>query len=472
VVQEVVNRGDWASGNSLSVILKGTGSAWGRKFVRSYNGSAANAPKLVITYTAPGGSAGGAILAAAPENEQASVQLARLSDAASRRGVGDAPVIAARALLDPPPVTEIVTKTYYYAGSSLIAMRVLTGTTENTLYYLHSDHLGSTSLTTSDTGAVLARQYYYPYGGVRSGDGLPTDIGFTGQRAESSGLGSLMFFRARYYSPLVGRFVSADTLVPGAYNPQSLNRYSYVLGNPTNYTDPSGHDPLDAEWERLFREQHGRKPTDRDRQDRLFSLTYRGSGPDGAWTDDDWEWYTNNRDPLWAGKKFWRNDDQSPGLDRFIAHVGILASYYTDDERDQFVRAFALLYAGIPYSCSWQRAAVSIGIGSRPLGGGLREGMDSWHVDYMDSAVLAQDQTHHYAGLFFLGYFSGKTVGRAINRGRDSSFRVNDGSLSTNMGDINLGNLAVDQAVKFRNMSPSQLATDLLPALRKGFPPK
>ena len=237
VVQEVVDRGDWASGNSLSIILKGTGSAWGRKFVRSYNGSAANAPKLVITYTAPGGSAGGAVRAAAPETEQSSVQLARFDT--EPRVAGDAPVMAALALLD-PPATDIVTRTYYYAGASLIAMRVLTGTTGNTLYYLHTDHLGSTSLTTDVNGAVVARQYYYPYGEVRAGDDLPTDIGFTGQRAES-GLGSLMYFRARMYSPLIGRFLSADSIVPEPGNPQSLNRYSYVINNPLKLTDPSGH---------------------------------------------------------------------------------------------------------------------------------------------------------------------------------------------------------------------------------------
>ena len=50
VIQEVVNRPDWQSGNSLSVILKGTGGAWSRKFVNSYEASASIAPKLVVTY--------------------------------------------------------------------------------------------------------------------------------------------------------------------------------------------------------------------------------------------------------------------------------------------------------------------------------------------------------------------------------------------------------------------------------------
>ena len=50
-VQEVVDRNDWSAGNALAIILNGTGGQWGRKFVTSYNGSPANAPRLVIEYT-------------------------------------------------------------------------------------------------------------------------------------------------------------------------------------------------------------------------------------------------------------------------------------------------------------------------------------------------------------------------------------------------------------------------------------
>jgi hypothetical protein len=50
VVQEVVNRADWQSGNALSLVLKGSGGTWARKFVTSYEGSAANAPRLTVTW--------------------------------------------------------------------------------------------------------------------------------------------------------------------------------------------------------------------------------------------------------------------------------------------------------------------------------------------------------------------------------------------------------------------------------------
>ncbi|HET7090852.1 MAG TPA: hypothetical protein VFL17_19650, partial [Anaerolineae bacterium] len=50
--------------------------------------------------------------------------------------------------------TQRITRTYYSAGAQLVAMRVVTSTGGNALYYLHSDHLGSTSLTTNSSGGV------------------------------------------------------------------------------------------------------------------------------------------------------------------------------------------------------------------------------------------------------------------------------------------------------------------------------
>ena len=71
---------------------------------------------------------------------------------------------------------------------------------------------------------------------------MPTDFTFTGQRAEA-GLG-LLDYRARFYDPVLGRFVSADTVVPNPGNPQDLNRYAYVRNNPVLYVDNDGHFPI------------------------------------------------------------------------------------------------------------------------------------------------------------------------------------------------------------------------------------
>jgi len=50
-----------------------------------------------------------------------------------------------------------------------------------------------------------------------------------------------MYYRARYYHPALGRFVSADAIVPNPQNPADFNRYSYVRNNALRYTDPTGH---------------------------------------------------------------------------------------------------------------------------------------------------------------------------------------------------------------------------------------
>jgi hypothetical protein len=79
-----------------------------------------------------------------------------------------------------------------------------------TLYFLHGDALHSTSLVTNNSGAVHSSQTYCAYGRKRSGtttftcgsgNSLPTDHTFTGQKLDGSGL---QYFNARYYDPQLG----------------------------------------------------------------------------------------------------------------------------------------------------------------------------------------------------------------------------------------------------------------------------
>lgn len=112
-----------------------------------------------------------------------------------------------------------------------------------------SDHLGSVVALMKFDGALEtgSQAEYEPFGAFR---GTPpatnpgkTDQGFTGHRHNNTGtydLG-LVYMNARYYLPEVGRFISPDSLVPDPSNPQSYNRYSYVLNSPVNSTDPTGH---------------------------------------------------------------------------------------------------------------------------------------------------------------------------------------------------------------------------------------
>jgi GH24 family phage-related lysozyme (muramidase) len=58
-----------------------------------------------------------------------------------------------------------------------------------------------------------------------------------------------MDYRSRWYDPELGRFISPDTIIPNAANPQSWNRYAYVLNSPIRYNDPSGHKACDEQDE-------------------------------------------------------------------------------------------------------------------------------------------------------------------------------------------------------------------------------
>ncbi|MFZ2360343.1 MAG: RHS repeat-associated core domain-containing protein [Anaerolineae bacterium] len=124
---------------------------------------------------------------------------------------------------------------YYYAGAVRVALR-----TGGNTFYLLNDHLTSTAITTNSSGVRQTELRYFAYGGTRyDAGGQLTIYRYTGQRVEA-GTG-LYDYGARWYDPTIGRFLSADSIVPNPGDSQALNRYAYVNGNPLKYTDPSGH---------------------------------------------------------------------------------------------------------------------------------------------------------------------------------------------------------------------------------------
>ena len=70
---------------------------------------------------------------------------------------------------------------------------------------------------------------------------MSQSYGYTGEWYE--GYIGLLHLRARWLMPYLNQFISPDPIIPDYFNPQSLNRYSYVLNNPVNLTDPTGLTP-------------------------------------------------------------------------------------------------------------------------------------------------------------------------------------------------------------------------------------
>ncbi len=124
---------------------------------------------------------------------------------------------------------------YYSLGGQKVAMR-----TNGVLTWLVTDHLGSTNVTANADGSLQSEMRYRAFGETRYTNGItPTDYRYTGQLQQAEV--GLYFYNARWYDPQLGRFIQADTLIPGAGNSKPYDRYSYVLNNPINFNDPSGH---------------------------------------------------------------------------------------------------------------------------------------------------------------------------------------------------------------------------------------
>jgi RHS repeat-associated protein len=137
--------------------------------------------------------------------------------------------------------SSTITKSYYYFGSRRVAVDTVTDGA-SVLVFLAGDQLGSTSIALNSDQSTRAKQTYRPYGAVyapHQEGALPTDYEFTGQRHEEPG--DLYQMGARWYDPFINRWVQPDTIIPDWYDPQSLNRYTYVSNNPLKNTDPTGH---------------------------------------------------------------------------------------------------------------------------------------------------------------------------------------------------------------------------------------
>jgi RHS repeat-associated protein len=144
-----------------------------------------------------------------------------------------------------------VQRTNYSLAGQAIGLRIVGSPDgDNGLYYMHTDHLGSTSTLSilKDDGTAPyvpdSRALYEPFGDYRlEPTGEYTDRGYTGHLGNNSGSNDigLIYMNARFFVPSVARFASADTIVPDMSNPQAFNRYSYVANNPLKYIDPSGH---------------------------------------------------------------------------------------------------------------------------------------------------------------------------------------------------------------------------------------
>lgn len=170
-------------------------------------------------------------------------------------------------------------------GIDEVFARTAAGGNENFV----TDGLGSTVALTDAAGAVQTSYTYEAYGkAAKSGTATTNSQTYTGREDDGTGL---YYYRARYYNPIISRFVSEDPIGLGG----GINVYAYVGGNPLSWIDPSGLGALPGDPSGLG-PQWSQDPSHRD--------------PNGSrWRDrngNSLDWHpAQPRKPGWRGRDHW-----------------------------------------------------------------------------------------------------------------------------------------------------------------------
>jgi RHS repeat-associated protein len=154
-----------------------------------------------------------------------------------------------------------VTHTYVYDGADIVAEQVTGSTTATYRYvhgagvdeplareaatsgdvlYYHADHLGTVRFLTDAAGAVARSYQYDAWGNITAETGAPVngvEYAFTGREWDRET--GLYYYRARYYDPKAGRFISEDPIGLAG----GINLYEYAASRPTVLGDPAGLEP-------------------------------------------------------------------------------------------------------------------------------------------------------------------------------------------------------------------------------------
>ncbi|MDP3574133.1 MAG: FG-GAP-like repeat-containing protein [Archangium sp.] len=128
---------------------------------------------------------------------------------------------------------------FYKIGDRVIAER-----NGSRVEWLHRDLVSSTRAISDASGAIARRFDYEPFGREYQSTGQRPTLGYRADHYDEET--GLVLLGARYYHPEIGRFISADSVIPDIENTQAHDRYAYAYNSPIGLVDPSGHVPKAA----------------------------------------------------------------------------------------------------------------------------------------------------------------------------------------------------------------------------------
>jgi RHS repeat-associated protein len=170
----------------------------------------------------------------------------------------------------------------------------------NTMSYYQADGLGSVTSLSDSKGNLVSTYEYDSFGNLLASTGsIPNPFRFTGREFDAET--HLYFYRARYYDPSIGRFISEDPIQFGG----GINFYRYAFNNPINFIDPWG-----LIWVTAGHDYHGVKNWGRWYLNRWGSQIGKGMDPTFPGADPE-ELVGLERDVL----QEWRPDPDNPCKD-------------------------------------------------------------------------------------------------------------------------------------------------------------
>ena len=135
--------------------------------------------------------------------------------------------------------------TSYHLGAGIEAFQ-----RDSKTYYYHQDEQLNTTLISDEERKLRNHYQYDAFGaGLEAVEALPNRIRYTGQQYDEQT--GQYYLRARYYNPILGRFMQEDV-----YHGDGLNLFTYCANNPVIYYDPSGYVLSQADLNKILRDSN------------------------------------------------------------------------------------------------------------------------------------------------------------------------------------------------------------------------